>query len=124
VLKCRQILFNLILFSDDNGLITQAILLGNIEAAVALCFENKRYADAIILSMTGGSDLLAQTQYRYFTEHTGALNSLINSLVSENWIDVVKNCDINCWKEAIVGVFTHTSPEERSVLCGESEYIS
>ncbi|XP_031779577.1 protein transport protein Sec31A isoform X3 [Nasonia vitripennis] len=102
---------------DDEGLITQAILLGNVEAAVALCFENKRYADAVILSMAGGPELLAQTQYRYFSEHTGALNSLINSLVSENWVDVVRNCDITCWKEALIGVFTHTAPEERNSLC-------
>ncbi|XP_015607980.1 protein transport protein Sec31A isoform X2 [Cephus cinctus] len=102
---------------DEDGLITQAILLGNIEAAVSLCFSSKRYADAVILSMTGGPELLARTQYRYFSEHSGALNSLINSLVSEDWADIVKNCDINCWKEALVGVFTHSNAEERSALC-------
>ncbi|XP_058800032.1 protein transport protein Sec31A isoform X2 [Phymastichus coffea] len=102
---------------DSEGLITQAILLGNIEAAVALCFENNRYADAIILSMAGGPDLLAKTQYRYFNEHSGALNSLINSVVSENWVDLVKNCDITSWKEALVGIFTHISPAERGALC-------
>ncbi|XP_046610174.1 protein transport protein Sec31A [Neodiprion virginianus] len=102
---------------DEEGLITQAILLGNIEAAVSLCFTNKRYADAVILSMAGGPDLLAKTQYRYFSEHSSALNSLINSLVSEDWGDIVRNCDIKCWKEALVGVFTHSNPEERSALC-------
>lgn len=71
--------------------------------------------------MAGGPDLLAQTQDRYFTEHSGALNSLINSLVSENWLDVVKNCDVTCWKEVLIGVFTHTSPEERSALCGKKK---
>ncbi|KAK9306240.1 hypothetical protein QLX08_002977 [Tetragonisca angustula] len=102
---------------DEDGLITQAILLGNIEAAVSLCFANKRYADAVILSMAAGPDLLARTQYRYFSEHSGALNSLINSLVSENWADVVNNADINCWKEVLIGIFTHTNSQERSTLC-------
>ncbi|XP_048510063.1 protein transport protein Sec31A isoform X2 [Athalia rosae] len=102
---------------DEEGLITQAILLGNIEAAVSLCFSNKRYADAVILSMAGGADLLAKTQYRYFSEHSSALNSLINSLVSEDWGDIINNCDIKCWKEALVGVFTHSNPEERTALC-------
>lgn len=68
--------------------------------------------------MAGGPDLLAQTQYRYFTEHSGALNSLINSLVSENWMEVVKNCDITCWKETLIGIFTHNPPAERGILCG------
>ena len=108
----------LLLISDEDGLITQAILLGNIEAAVSLCFVNKRYADAVILSMAGGPDLLAQTQYRYFMEHSGALNSLISSLVTENWTDIIQNCDLACWKEALIGIFTHTAPGERSILCG------
>ncbi|XP_017886160.1 protein transport protein Sec31A isoform X2 [Ceratina calcarata] len=103
---------------DEDGLITQAILLGNIEAAVSLCFASKRYADAVILSMAAGPDLLARTQYRYFSEHTGALNSLISSLVSENWADVVQNSDINCWKEVLIGIFRHSDPRERSTLCG------
>ncbi|CAL1674596.1 unnamed protein product [Lasius platythorax] len=102
---------------DEDGLITQAILLGNIEAAVSLCFTSKRYADAIILSMAAGPELLARTQYRYFSEHSSALNSLINSLVSENWAEVVKNSDIKCWKEALVGIFTNSSAQERSALC-------
>lgn len=71
--------------------------------------------------MAGGPDLLARTQYKYFSEHSGALNSLINCLVSENWSDIVKNCDINCWKETLVGIFTHSQPEERSLLCGKCD---
>ncbi|XP_067212068.1 protein transport protein Sec31A isoform X2 [Linepithema humile] len=102
---------------DEDGLITQAILLGNIEAAVSLCFASKRYADAIILSMAAGPELLARTQYRYFSEHSSALNSLINSLVSENWAEVVSSSDIKCWKEALIGIFTHSSTQERSALC-------
>lgn len=109
--------FKINITDDDDGLITQAILLGNIEAAVTLCFKSKRYADAVIISMAGGPDLLAKTQYRYFSEHSGALNSLINSLVSENWTDIVTNGDIYCWKEILIGVFTHSSGQDRSALC-------
>lgn len=93
--------------------------MNNIEAAVSLCFASKRYADAIILSMAGGTDLLARAQYRYFSEHSGALNSLINSVVSENWSDVANNCDITSWQKALVGIFIHCNNEERSALCGK-----
>lgn len=108
-------------FSDDDGLITQAVLLGNIEAAVSLCFASKRYADAIILSMAAGPELLARTQYKYFSEQSSALNSLINSLVTENWAEVVKNSDIKCWKEVLIGIFTHSNMQERSALCGKNQ---
>nr|XP_012145867.1 PREDICTED: protein transport protein Sec31A [Megachile rotundata]XP_012145877.1 PREDICTED: protein transport protein Sec31A [Megachile rotundata] len=115
ILKNKNLQINV--SDDEDGLITQAILLGNIEAAVSLCFANKRYADAVILSMAAGPDLLARTQYRYFSEHSGALNSLINSLVSENWAEVIESTDINCWKEVLIGIFTHANPQERSTLC-------
>lgn len=48
-----------------DGLICEALLLGDVEAAVELCVEDARWADAIILAMTGGSELLAKTQHRY-----------------------------------------------------------
>lgn len=41
------------LLSDTEGLITQALLLGNTEAAVELCLKAKRYTDAIIIAFTG-----------------------------------------------------------------------
>ncbi|XP_014223575.1 protein transport protein Sec31A [Trichogramma pretiosum] len=114
--KKLDVNFKIDTLNGNEGLITQAILLGNIEAAVALCFDNKKYADAIVLSMAGGAELLAQTRKRYFSEHSGTLNSLINSLVSENWEDVAKNCDIDCWKEALIGIFTHVNTQRRSAL--------
>lgn len=73
--------------------------------------------------MAAGPELLARTQYKYFLEHSSALNSLINSLVSENWAEVVKNSDIKCWKEALVGIFTHSTTQERSILCGKYNII-
>lgn len=50
---------------DMDGLICESLLLGDVEAAVELCVEDARWADAIILAMTGGSELLARTQHRY-----------------------------------------------------------
>lgn len=38
---------------DNEGLICQALLTGNIEAAVELCLESNRTADAIIIATTG-----------------------------------------------------------------------
>lgn len=71
--------------------------------------------------MAAGPELLARTQYRYFSEHSGALNSLISSLVSENWAEVVNQSDIKNWKEVLIGIFTHSSVQkERSVLCGKN----
>lgn len=54
------------MFLDVDGLITQALLTGNFESAVDLCLHDNRMADAIILAIAGGPDLLAKTQKTYF----------------------------------------------------------
>lgn len=42
-----------ICFIDTEGLITQALLLNNVESAVGLCLKAKRFADALIIATTG-----------------------------------------------------------------------
>lgn len=51
---------------DTDGLITQALLTGNFEAAVDVCLHADRMADAFLLAIAGGPDLLARIQTRYF----------------------------------------------------------
>lgn len=48
-----RIHFICFVYLDVEGLITLAILSGNIEAAVELCLDCGRMADAIIISITG-----------------------------------------------------------------------
>lgn len=54
--------------ADIDGLITQALLTGNFESAVDLCLHDNRMADAIILAIAGGQELLARTQKKYFAK--------------------------------------------------------
>lgn len=50
--------------TDDSGpgLLSKALLTGNLPLAVELCLKEKRYADAMILATQGGPDLLQRTQ--------------------------------------------------------------
>lgn len=49
-----------------EGAICDALLLGNIELAVDLCLKESRMADAIVLAMSGGPELIAKAQAKYF----------------------------------------------------------
>lgn len=53
------------LSADTDGLLSQALLLGELQPAVELCMREERFADAIILAQAGGAELLKQTQERY-----------------------------------------------------------
>lgn len=43
-------------------------MLGQFEAAVDLCLNEERYTEALLLAQLGGSELLFNTQKRYFAK--------------------------------------------------------
>ncbi|XP_065286810.1 protein transport protein Sec31A isoform X2 [Dermacentor albipictus] len=102
---------------DADSLLNKALLTGNVEAAVNLCLQDGRWADALILAQAGGVALLQRTQCRYFKQATSDSAKLISAVVHSNWVNVVENCEINCWKEALAAVLTYAKPEDFAVLC-------
>ncbi|KAM3913240.1 protein transport protein Sec31B isoform 2-T2 [Leptodactylus fuscus] len=109
--------FDIPITSDIDGLISQALLLGNFEAAVDLCLKDGRYADAIILANAGGEDLLRETQQWYFARQKNKITTLLSSVVQHKWRDVVLNCNLQSWKEALALLLTYSKPEEYAELC-------
>uniref|UniRef100_A0A8C2G3K1 Protein transport protein Sec31A n=1 Tax=Cyprinus carpio TaxID=7962 RepID=A0A8C2G3K1_CYPCA len=103
---------------DIDGLITQALLIGDYEAAVNLCLHDNRMADSIILAIAGGPELLAKTQKKYFTKTQSKISKLISAVVMKDWLDILETCDLQNWKEALAAVMTYAKPEEFSSLCG------
>ncbi|KAG9480592.1 hypothetical protein GDO78_012185, partial [Eleutherodactylus coqui] len=102
---------------DVDGLITQALLTGNFESAVDLCLHDNRMADAIILAIAGGPDLLARTQTKYFAKSQSKITRLITAVVTKNWSDIVESCDLKNWREALAAILTYARPEEFASLC-------
>uniref|UniRef100_G3TSZ2 Protein transport protein Sec31A n=1 Tax=Loxodonta africana TaxID=9785 RepID=G3TSZ2_LOXAF len=109
--------WELILSEDIDGLITQALLTGNFESAVDLCLHDNRMADAIILAIAGGQELLARTQKKYFAKSQSKITRLITAVVMKNWKEIVESCDLNNWREALAAVLTYAKPDEFSALC-------
>ncbi|XP_025022722.1 protein transport protein Sec31A isoform X8 [Python bivittatus] len=109
--------FNISVTGDIDGLITQALLTGNFESAVDLCLHDNRMADAIILAIAGGQELLSKTQKKYFAKTRGKITRLITAVVTKNWKEIVQSCDLQNWKEALTAVLTYARPDEFAALC-------
>lgn len=135
-------------FEDTDGLISQALLVGNFEGAVDLCLNDGRYAEAILLSISGGEELLKKTQQKYLSKQKNSISmvavcmnpccswgiieiacygnlicpqlQLISSVVTQNWRDIVQSCELDNWKEALAALLTYAHPEEFARLCGRS----
>uniref|UniRef100_A0A672YMA6 SEC31 homolog B, COPII coat complex component n=1 Tax=Sphaeramia orbicularis TaxID=375764 RepID=A0A672YMA6_9TELE len=104
-------------FLDTDGLISQALLVGNFEGAVDLCLNDGRYAEAILLAISGGEELLKKTQQKYLSKQKNNISMLISSVVTQNWKDIVESCELDNWKEALAALLTYAHPEDFARLC-------
>ncbi|XP_074806600.1 protein transport protein Sec31A isoform X9 [Natator depressus] len=109
--------FSISVSGDVDGLITQALLTGNFESAVDLCLHDNRMADAIILAIAGGQELLLRTQKKYFVKMQSKITRLITAVVTKNWKEIVQSCDLQNWREALAAVLTYARPDEFAALC-------
>ena len=108
---------------DGTGILTKALLVGNVELAVEICIEQDRMADALILAMRGGPDLLDRTQRRYFSKRASAGAgsdddcNLIESFITGEWHDFISRVSPANSREALVAVVTHASDDEFQEIC-------
>ncbi|CAK6436187.1 unnamed protein product [Pipistrellus nathusii] len=102
---------------DTDGLLSQALLLGELGPAVELCLKEERFADAIILAQAGGADLLKQTQERYLAKKKTRISLLLACIVRKNWKDMVCSCSMQNWREALALLLTYSGPETFPELC-------
>ncbi|XP_067393493.1 protein transport protein Sec31B [Emydura macquarii macquarii] len=103
--------------TDTDGLISQALLVGNFDGAVELCVRADRFADAIILAIAGGEKLLRETQRRYFAKQKTKISQLLSFIVQQNWRDVICTCDLQSWKEALAILLTYSKQEDYAQHC-------
>lgn len=100
--------------SETDRLVTKALVVGDFESAVSLCLSVERFADAILLAVKGGPELLARTQKAYFEKRTVALPylRLFQSVVTNDLADIVQNADLQDWQEIFVVLCTFAGADE------------
>ncbi|KAG6916940.1 hypothetical protein DXG01_004627 [Tephrocybe rancida] len=107
--------------SEVDRLVTKALVLGDFESAVSLCLSSDRFADAILLAVRGGTELLQRTQKAYFERRTTSLPylRLFQSIVTNDLSDIVQNADLQEWQEIFVVLCTFAKQEEFQGLAEE-----
>ncbi|KAG9311858.1 hypothetical protein JVU11DRAFT_8110 [Chiua virens] len=100
--------------SETDRLVTRALVLGDFGSAVELCLSAERYADALLLAIKGGDDLLQRTQKAYFESQTTQhpYLRLFQSIVTNDLDDVVQNAHLSEWAEVFVVLCTFASGDE------------
>ncbi|PIA13497.1 hypothetical protein COEREDRAFT_83423 [Coemansia reversa NRRL 1564] len=104
---------------DSDGLVTRAVLLGDIESAVNLCIEQQRFADALILATCGSAELASRAQQAYFAKRAEQASyvRLLHGIVTGDLQDIINNADIGEWDECLALLCTYAQGDQFSVLC-------
>ena len=97
--------------------VRMAIICGNFERAVDLCFDNHRYGDALLISSWGEPELLNQTQLRYMNEVFPSELRCFNSIVRGDLSTYVQNSRLEDWRDTLVLILTYGKTEEFIQLC-------
>ncbi|KAI8909273.1 hypothetical protein DFJ77DRAFT_433416 [Powellomyces hirtus] len=108
--------------ADIDILITKAVILGDFEAAVDVALGANRLSDAMMLAVSGGSDLLLRTQQEYFRRQKKEKTYIrvLQSVVQGDLTDIVENGHLDGpeggWKDILALICTYGTAEESSEL--------
>ncbi|KAK6097896.1 protein transport protein S31 [Batrachochytrium dendrobatidis] len=111
--------------SDIDTLITKALMLSDFETAVNICLGANRLADALVLAVSGGEELLYRTQQEYFrrTSKFKPYSRILQGIVDGDLMDVVENARVDglgggSWKDLVALVCTYAKNDDFSKLMG------
>ncbi|KAI8379042.1 hypothetical protein BD560DRAFT_444993 [Blakeslea trispora] len=105
--------------SETDRLITRAVILGDFESAVKVCFSTDRLSDALLFAICGGGDLLARTQQEYFKRQCKSASylRLLEHIIEDDLNAVVSSVALEEWTSAIVVLCTFAKSEDFRPLC-------
>ncbi|KAJ3099062.1 protein transport protein S31 [Phlyctochytrium planicorne] len=110
--------------SDIDNLVMRAMIVGDFDTAVKVCFSAKRYADGLMLAFCGGAELLKFAQDEYFakTRDSRGYLRVLQNVLSGNLRDVAEHASLesyeNAWKDVLALICTYGKTEDLSELFG------
>ncbi|XP_050440594.1 protein transport protein Sec31A isoform X2 [Adelges cooleyi] len=89
--------------------ICQLLLVGNTSMAADILFDNGKTVEALLLAFTADPQTLSRLQNKYFKSTEGASAALLYSIVTDDWQNLVENCNLSSWKEVMAALLTYTN---------------
>eukprot|EP00047_Mylnosiga_fluctuans_P021472 m.105110 g.105110 ORF g.105110 m.105110 type:complete len:1295 (+) comp8909_c0_seq2:143-4027(+) len=101
--------------ADD--VLCRAVRTGRFSSAAMFCVNAGRMADALVLAVLGGPDLLATIQEEYFKRSKSNVANLAATIYARRWADLVNSYPLQHWQDALATLLTYASMDEFSPLC-------
>lgn len=97
--------------SAAEATLARKILSNKIDDAVAVCLQEGKLMEALVLSLDLSADVKQKVKNRYFKSHDNVLSRLIYSASSGDVLDIVSNADISNWKEIASSISAYSKDE-------------
>lgn len=100
--------------SSLDDAIRKAVVLGQFDRAVALCFEANRPADAILLASRGGAELWAQAKHKYLSAHGQAFfRDVVPGVLDSDLGRMVDGSRPEDWRQTLALILSYAPPQVR-----------
>ncbi|XP_068251113.1 protein transport protein Sec31A-like isoform X2 [Palaemon carinicauda] len=96
---------------SSQGLLTQALLVGDLESAVELCIKRKLYPHALSLAAHAGPELFTKTRDLVLSGIECNVAPMISAIVQGDLTSIASSCDITHWKEALTALLTYSDDQ-------------
>lgn len=102
----------------EQELVQRALVVGNFDAAVEICFETGNFADALLLASCGGADLWATAQQRYFEASSSrSYLSIVRAVIRNQLDELIQERDPHLWRETLAMLSTYAASEQFPTFC-------
>lgn len=96
---------------NSQGLLTQALLVGDLESSVELCIKRKLYPHALSLAAHAGPELFAKTRDAVLSQLECSVAPMVGAIVRGDLSTITSSCDISHWKEALTALLTYSDDQ-------------
>lgn len=101
----------------DDDVLKRALLVGDFASAVSVCFEQSRFADALLLASCGSADVWAAAKDEYFRRRASPLTAALSAVVRCDFANFVASTPLSDWRDVLGLLCTYAKPDEFSGLC-------
>lgn len=102
--------------SGPEALIKQSLLVGNLTAAVELCFKSGKMAEALLLASGGGITLWTRARDEYLRLQGDTFLTTVGNIMTNDFSKMVANSNLAHWMETLAILATY-SAREYQALC-------
>ena len=105
--------------SGPEALIKGSLLCGDLRAAVEMCVQTGRMAEALVFASGGGQELFDWARGLYLKRQGDPFVKRMGVLLSGDLQKAIKSWDLSSWTEALAVIATYCSDAQNfSQLCG------